>query len=1105
MKDAIDDNRTTVSSVTTPPSNPLKDMKLGVKFALMAAVSVLVTAAALVFLALWQSDLYNDLAQNEVEMLIESDLNHITQGVLNLVRTENEAVQSRVDDHLNLARHVLTDAGDVTLSKENVRWAAINQFTQESTPLDLPKLLVGGTWLGQNDDFSENTPIVDDVTGLVGETATIFQRINDAGDMLRIATTVKSLSGSRAIGTYIPAINPDGTENEVVATILGGETYHGRAYVVNSWYLTAYEPLKNSAGDLVGMLYVGVKQKAVESRVRNAILNTTVGKTGYVYVLGGSGNERGHYIISQNGARDGEDIWLNQDSDGRYVIQEIIQQALTLEPNEMSTIRYRWENPGDPGPRWKIAHLAYYKPWDWVIGTSVYEDELQTYQAMLTNGRLRMMQDMTIAGIIITFLVVLVSVLVTFKISRPIRQMTRVAEKICCGDLNQLVDVRSHDDIGILARTFNLMTTELKQSMEYLKKSEEKYRLIFENALEGLFQTNLEGRIISANPALAGILGYDSPEALISEITNLGHHLYNNPEEREKFISILAQEGEVVGFEVQSRRRDNVNIWISISARLVLDDTGAPTLIEGFISDINDRKQAEEALAESKNYLNEIFNTVADPMFVKNQRHQWVLVNDAMCAFVGHTREELLGKCEYDFFRSEEADIFRSIDDTVLATGEENINEEIFTDPKGQVHTLVTKKSLYTDKNGEKHIVAVIRDVTSQKSAEEEKKQLEVRLSQAQKMEAIGTLAGGIAHDFNNILSAIIGYTELAQDNVLVPDGVRKHLQEVLKASDRAKELVKQILTFSRMTETEYSPIALRSVVKESLKMLRSVIPSTIEIRQNLTASGLVMSDPTQINQIVMNLCTNAVHSMDKTGGKLEVSLSEVTIETPTTFNDFTLSPGPYLNLVVRDTGKGIPREIMARIFEPYFTTKEQGRGTGLGLSVIHGIITSHKGAITCQSLPEKGTTFSIYLPMIRSGKTKEVPPQKPLVQEGNERILYVDDELILAKMANRMLSSRGYKVVSITDSLDALELFRKSPDDFDLVITDMTMPGLTGDSLAGKLIEIRKDIPVILCTGYSEHISEDLSEEIGIRAFVLKPLNIRTLTETVRKVLDQR
>lgn len=1080
-----------------------KPVRLDVKIALLAACSMLITAAALVIIAVWQSGQYNQLAQSEVSLLIDADLDHITQGVYNLVRTENEAVQAQVNYNLNVARHVLAGAGQVGLSDETINWTAVNQYTGSADNISLSKLLVGETWLGKNTNLAVETPIVDVVTRLVGETATIFQRMNEQGDMLRVATTVKSSTGQRAIGTYIPAVNPDGMNNPVVAAIAKGETYHGRAYVVNAWYLTAYEPIYGRSGALLGMLYVGVKQAAVEARIRQAILKTKVGRTGYVYVLAGGGNNRGQYIISYKGERDGEDIWGNKDSDGRYVIQEIINTAITLKPEEMSTIRYRWQNPGEAQPRWKIARLTYYAPWDWVIGTSVYEDELHNYHKLLIEGRGKMSRAMVVAGFIITLLVVAAGIFIAWTITSPVRRMTKGVEKIIGGDLAHIVEVNSRDEIGVLAHTFNMMTTKLRHSMEGLQKSEKKYRDIFENALEGLFQADLQGRFLSANPAMARILGYSSAEELIQSVKDIRSQVYVNPWERDIILQRLLSKGKAVGVEVQFRRKNKETIWVAISAQTVKDDTGQVKYIDGFLSDINARKYAEEAFAESKNYLDEIINSVADPIFVKDQQHRWVLVNDAMCIFTGHPRESLLGKSEYDYFPREEADTFWEKDDLVLTSGEENINEETVTNAQGVVHTIVTRKTLYTDKNGQHFIVGIIRDITDQKRTEKEKQLLKVRLTQAQKMEAIGTLAGGIAHDFNNILSVIIGFSELVRQNIPKDSDTYSYIEEVLNASNRAKELVKQILTFSRMTETEYSPTAIGTIIKESLGMLRSIIPSTIKISQNFRCSGLVMSDPTQINQILMNLCTNAVHAMDEIGDTLVIGLDEVILNDPETVNDLGIAPGPYMKMTVSDNGKGIPPEIKERIFEPYFTTKKLGRGTGLGLSVIHGIVQSHKGAITCDSLPGKGTAFAIYLPKLAASREDgaaniEIPPMK-----GNERILYVDDEQVLANMAVKMLSSQGYTVVSKSSSIEALSLFKDTPHEFDLVITDMTMPGMTGDRLAQELLKIRQDIPIILCTGFNEHISEEKAKAIGIRDFILKPLNTQTMTKAIRKIFD--
>jgi CheY-like chemotaxis protein len=282
------------------------------------------------------------------------------------------------------------------------------------------------------------------------------------------------------------------------------------------------------------------------------------------------------------------------------------------------------------------------------------------------------------------------------------------------------------------------------------------------------------------------------------------------------------------------------------------------------------------------------------------------------------------------------------------------------------------------------------------------------------------------------------------------------------------------------------------------------VIPSTIEIKQDLSASGMVMSHPTQVNQIMMNLCTNAVHAMGETGGILEISLNDVAIDGASDLHGIDLAPGTYLRLSIRDTGKGMTPEVMEKIFEPYFTTKDPGHGTGLGLSVVHGIVKSHNGAITCRSLPGEGTVFDIYLPAIKSDPSEDDSLKEGPLSSGNERILFIDDEQVLVDMATEMLTGQGYRIIGKKSSIEALELFREDPDGFDLVITDMTMPGMTGAMLAKEIIAIRHDIPVILCTGYNEHISEERAKEIGISEFILKPMDLRKFTESIRKALDR-
>jgi signal transduction histidine kinase len=397
----------------------------------------------------------------------------------------------------------------------------------------------------------------------------------------------------------------------------------------------------------------------------------------------------------------------------------------------------------------------------------------------------------------------------------------------------------------------------------------------------------------------------------------------------------------------------------------------------------------------------------------------------------------------------------------------------------------------------------ILIDFTPTKRAEEEKKKLEIQLQQAQKMEAIGALAGGIAHDFNNILSAIIGYTELAMLN----EGVEHctvELNEALKAANRAKDLVKQILAFSRQTEEERMPVRVTLVAKEAVKFLRATIPTTIEIQNRIDEkSGAVLANSVELHQIIMNLCTNAQHAIGEQSGLLEVAVQNTEIDLSQKNDLIDLEIGPYVRISVKDTGHGMPPDVIKRIFDPYFTTKEKGVGTGLGLAVVHGIVKKYGGTIQVESEPGKGTTFHIYLPRVDIAAPIPAEPPKPLIG-GSERILFVDDEKMIVDIGQQALQRLGYDVVSRTSPIEALELFKAKPDFFDLVITDKTMPGMTGDAFAKELMNIRPNVPVIICTGYSQAVDNERARKIGIKAFVMKPILINELASAVRKVLDK-
>ena len=390
------------------------------------------------------------------------------------------------------------------------------------------------------------------------------------------------------------------------------------------------------------------------------------------------------------------------------------------------------------------------------------------------------------------------------------------------------------------------------------------------------------------------------------------------------------------------------------------------------------------------------------------------------------------------------------------------------------------------------------RDITERKHFEEQRRQ-------AHKMESIGTLAGGIAHDFNNIMGIILGNTELALEDVPKLHPAHSSLEGIRKASLRAANIVRQLLSFTRITDQNLQSIEIVAVIKDALKFLRSTIPTTIDIVQDICVTDeTILADPTQINQIMMNLCINASHAMEQTGGKLTIAVENVLLDNSSAKDYPDLKIGTYVKLMVSDTGPGIDPKIMDRIFDPYFTTKGIGKGSGMGLAVVHGIVKNHRGTIAVDSTLGKGTKFSILFPLSQ-GKAAVEAKTIQEIPRGNETILFVDDEISIANMVQRMFERLGYKVQTATTPQDALDRFSLNPNHFDLIITDMTMPQMTGVNLSERLMDIRPDIPIIICTGHSALVDEEKAKAFGLAAYVMKPIEIREIAQTIRNVLDRK
>jgi methyl-accepting chemotaxis protein len=441
--------------------------KLSVKHKIigLAVIAGLVPVLVISLMTLVQKHRVTPKVVAELDILGRENIASVASDVYAMCQTAHDLIQQQVNTGLSVARQTVADEGGVRLSGETVSWAAVNQYNNQTAAVSLPKLLVGGRWVGQNRDTSTPTPVVDDVKKICGGTCTIFQRMNDQGDMLRVATNVQGKDHMRAIGTYIPSVNPDGSQNPVVSAVMRGEAYRGRAYVVDSWYITAYEPLRDYNGRVIGMLYMGVKQEAVEG-LRKSIMEAKVGKTGYVYVLGGTGPEKGCYIISKGGERDGENIWEAKDADGNLFIQAIVNKALALSTGDVGYERYPWLNKGDARARMKIAAITYFQPFDWVIGAGSYEDDYYQAKTNVEGGLKSLLTWTVVCGVVLLACMTVIAFVIGSRMAKPIADLAKVSRRMATGDLSQTVDYKSEDEVGELAASFREMMGALKAKAE---------------------------------------------------------------------------------------------------------------------------------------------------------------------------------------------------------------------------------------------------------------------------------------------------------------------------------------------------------------------------------------------------------------------------------------------------------------------------------------------------------------------------------------------------------------------------------------------------------------------------------------------------------------
>jgi len=643
----------------------------------------------------------------------------------------------------------------------------------------------------------------------------------------------------------------------------------------------------------------------------------------------------------------------------------------------------------------------------------------------------------------------------------------------------------------------NQKQTPIEKTIDTDHKKEREVLLSVLNDLEdGYYEVDLNGDFTFFNDPMCKLTGYTR-----EELNGMNNRQYMSRESAKAvlkdFNRVYTKGESVKGLEFEIIQKQGENLFVEGSISLIFDGNEKPSGFKGIVRDISRRKMTEDALRRSeKEYRLLVENATEGILIIQDGTIKYA--NPQFLALIGYSEDELTNRPFIEFIRPDDQDRMTDAYSAIL-NGKKV--EELFSfkveSKNGNILLFQAKEVLVTWRKGPA-VLTFLRDMTSQDM-------LEARLKNAQKMEAIGTLAGGIAHDFNNILGSIMLNSELALDESEEGSEIGYSLGQILQASHRAKDLVEQILTFSRNSEVDKRPLNISSIIKETVKMMRAMFPSTILIHLEASDdSGLVLANPTQIQQLLLNLSTNSVHAMSEKGGILEICLENVTLDASKA-DKLNLQPGNFTKLTVTDTGHGITIDLQQRIFDPFFTTKNTGEGTGLGLSVVHGIVENHEGAMKMDSTPGKGTEFNIFFPTAEEDDKPEEMESNPLLADGNNRILFVDDEEALRDAGGRMLKWMGYRVTAVSSGIEALDIFKQESGGIDLVITDMTMPGMTGVELSTKLLEMQPDIPIILCTGYHETVTPEKAKALGIREYVSKPYSQSDMAKIIGNVLSHK